>query len=88
MSIFVFPSKLRIRTKADVQSFLTECSGETYWTDGEMDYHFDNGKIGVRPQSERGNVFAPYVILTPEEAAKVVWRTRKDINGVLYSRSH
>ncbi len=90
MTIFMYPSDFKIKSKADASRFLNmrdekgfgASSGEVYWCDDTYDYclYIEDANVGHRLKSERGNIFSPYFV-DPKESLSTIWRTRKHINA-------
>ena len=83
MSYFMYPSNLIIKTKVDAKRFIKDTSGVFHWTAGYMDYLLEDGEVSYRSVADRGDVFAPYIVLEENEALLHVWNTRKQINDIL-----
>ena len=80
--VFCYPSKFRIRSKADAEAFLTISKGAFWWSDGETDYWMENGTVRTRPVWMRGSIFNPYMDES-KGYADLIWKTRKYINAKL-----
>ena len=92
MRLFISKAGFKIRTKADAEKFLNagtdpdfgRVEEEIYWSDDTKDYclYPVMKEVGFRSQRERGNIFAPYIIV--DNPVDVIWKTRKWLNWQLF----
>ena len=91
MDIFCYPSRFRIKSKADAARFPTLSNGKFYWSDGKMDYMLNihdkkAGKFYLTQRGvwARGDVFSPVLMIEDHDTIiSILWETRKHVNAKL-----
>lgn len=89
MTVFMWPTGFKIKSKADARRFLEMAAEQpVYWHDDELDYRLEFSRewepqVATRPQGCRGNIFSPYVVEV--DPVQTIWNTRKYINAQIFS---